>query len=131
MTRRPAIAATLIVAIVVAYGHCLAHGAQSVAFVASAVHERGQAAPLSPHDPACENESGCICRGVVFVAPVDFDQVQRDAQQLGDLIALLDERTLAGELGTSVEFPRNWTVFDAPAPRSGRMLRAYISSLLN
>jgi hypothetical protein len=78
------------------------------------------------HD--CDNESGCLCRGATIAQPVELNSVQPG---LSDLWYFADAIASAGLLvgGSSAE--QGFLLHPCPpAPLSGRILRAHLSSLV-
>ena len=88
----------------------------------------GDTDPVLPFQPpGCENEFGCICKGVVFEAPPCFE-----VQDLTVWSPLADLACFSTALVHSPELTRRAAEdhFHTRPPISGRALRAWISSLV-
>jgi hypothetical protein len=78
--------------------------------------------------PTCENETGCICQGAIFIAPAPYDLIDLNAHQWNAEIQPADFET-SSPLETSVR--RAALERRHIAPRiSGGALRAWLGSFL-
>jgi len=84
------------------------------------------ARPLNLPPGSCDNEYGCMCRGATLVVNMD---VASFAPELADVLAVAaDDVTITLELPQTSAPDADF--FRSP-PRSGRILRAHLSSFLN
>ena len=115
-------------AIVCCHFHCVVHGASGARHLGEALtaSERGQPLPINGETPRTEDESGCICHGAVLTAATVAPAI--------DLECCVDLQPpgwpawnrMATVTATFVQLHPP----DAPALITGRILRAWIASLV-
>ncbi|HUY87729.1 MAG TPA: hypothetical protein VMV10_03245 [Pirellulales bacterium] len=66
--------------------HCIGTSVQAAAFVMQEVRRAQVDGPSQDLGsvPKCENETGCICQGAIFIAPPPYDLVDLTACQWTD-----------------------------------------------
>ncbi|HEY5311096.1 MAG TPA: hypothetical protein VIK18_01210 [Pirellulales bacterium] len=128
---RSSVIAVGLAAILCCQFHCIVHSAQGARLLGAAITaaERGQPLPINGETPRTENESGCICHGavltVIAVAPtVDLGHwhFALDLQSAG--WPGWHPMGIAATPFADVHPP------DAPARITGKILRAWIASLV-
>lgn len=100
--------------------HCLATG---VDLCVAARSTPADARPLADPNATDPNETGCICRGAVFVAPFVPAELER-----APLVAPPVEREAVGQPLVSIRLERTILDDSGPPLGSGRKLRAQIAS---
>jgi hypothetical protein len=128
---RLSVIAVGLAAIICCHFHCVVHGAQGARMLGEALTaaECGQPVPLNGETPRTENESGCICRGAVLTAAAAAPTVDLDCWYFAlDLqpVGWPAWHPLAIVTSAFAEFHPP----DAPARITGRILRAWIASLV-
>lgn len=110
--------------------NCLGHSAQGASLLVDSYKaaETGRDLPLKGNLLHCHNESGCICRGAVFVAPVVVQTI--DLAVWDYLPAALDNRLAALELVPAAPPAAALDSLIFCPQLSGRILRALLASLL-
>ncbi|HEX4129599.1 MAG TPA: hypothetical protein VHZ24_06120 [Pirellulales bacterium] len=107
--------------------HCVCYAAVAAAQMLAAIRltvaegERLDQGPVAP----CNNESGCICKGAVLIAAVPFDVVDAAVWQAVPATHTL----LQPSPGMMLSSPADERCHDV-VPISGRILRAYLASLV-
>ena len=115
--------------VLVANWHCQVGAAEEVRTMCSRrVDACGVPLPAPPNLPpgACENESGCMCRGATLVVSVDAASL---APQLSDLVAI-PTHDAAENSAFSTQPAPDADLFRSPSI-AGRMLRAHSVSFLS
>jgi hypothetical protein len=108
--------------------HCIGTSVKAAAVVIEQVRraEIDDAARDMGSIPKCENETGCICQGAIFIAPAPYDLIDLSACDWNaDFEAVVLESPMPTCLKDAAIQRRHF----AP-PISSRALRAWISSFL-
>ena len=126
---RPLLPPALSLLVLVSNWHCQTGAAEEVRIMATRrVDADGMPLPAPVNLPpgACENESGCMCRGATLAVNVDAAPL---APQLGELLAI-PAYTMAAGPALSPQPASDAGLFRSPSI-SGRMLRAHSVSFLS
>lgn len=128
--RRASIIAVGLAGILSCHFHCVVHGATGARLLGAALTaaEQGEPVPVNGETPRTENESGCICKGAVLtgvaVVPA-LDLAGWHAELSLPLAPAAVSDPMAALAPLLASHPP-----DAPARISGRILRAWIASLV-
>jgi hypothetical protein len=121
MLARKLLVSALALVVLMRAVHCLHVDAEACAAAKAAGTDSPPLADPTDSDP---NESGCLCKGAVFVAPciVPASHRANDLLSIADFPVMPLHKALAAQSRPAADPGL------APSPVSGRMLRALIAS---